>query len=46
MGNFSTCTTVVDIEELFGLRSTKYFRDTFSAEMPMRNHNQSKRFAL
>ena len=46
MGNFSTCVTVDDIHELFGLRSTKYLCDNCSVEMPMRRHDQSKGFAF
>ena len=46
MGNFSTCVTVDDIHELFGLRSTKYLCDNCSVEMLMRSHDQSKGFAF
>ena len=41
-GNFSTCITVDDIQEIFGLRSRKYLWDNCSVEMPMRTHDQSK----
>ena len=46
VGNFSTCVTADDIYELFGLRSTNYLCDNCSVEMPLRSHNQSKRFAF
>ena len=46
VGNFSTCVTVDDIHELFGLRSTKYLCDNCSVGMPMRSHDQSKGFAF
>ena len=46
VGNFSTCVTVDDIHELFGLRSTKYLCDNCSVEMSMRSNDQSKGFAF
>ena len=46
VGNFSTCVTVDDIHELFGLRSTKQLCDNCSIEMPMRSHDQSNGFAF
>ena len=46
VGNLSTCVTVDDIHELFGLTLTKYLRDNCSVEMPMRIHDQSKGFSF
>ena len=46
VGNFSTCVTADDIYELFGLRSINYLCDNCSVEMPLRSHNQSKRFVF
>ena len=42
VGNFISCVTVNDIHKLFGIRLTKYLRDTCSVEMPLRSHDQSK----
>ena len=46
VGNFSTCVTVDDIYELFGLKSTKYLCDNYSVKMPVRSDDQSKGFTF